>query len=81
MNDVLLNVEKVKRLRKERGMTVEWLYRQLGMSRTSGYLMFTNGLLPKNVSRRKAILKKLATLLGAESSQLTLRFEAESISA
>jgi hypothetical protein len=70
--DELLNVERVRELRRNQGRKIAWLIEQLGMSRSAGYLMFRKGLLPEDRTRRKVILEQLATTLGTEVPQILL---------
>ena len=71
--DDLLNVELVRReLIEAKGMKVRWLYEQLGLSRSTGYQMFRNGLLPKEPTVRRKVLEQLAKFMGKEVPQILL---------
>lgn len=61
-----LDTQKVEQMRRDRGVSLTWIYTRLGISRTSGYLLFTHGVLPEDLSRRKELLEKLSELLGAD---------------
>lgn len=75
MTMVLLNVELVDMLMRERGLRRCLVLREAGMTRTAGYTMFREGLLPKDQAKRERALKVLSDKLGLNESELTVRLE------
>lgn len=75
--DDLLNVELVKRLRREHGYTIAGLIDFVDLGRTTGYLMFRKGLLPEDRAVRAQVLAKLAKRLGTTELALVVPFVAK----
>jgi hypothetical protein len=73
MIDCFLDAPYAQMLRHEAGVTTEWLNQHLGLSRTSGYLLFRTGLLPTDPERRREVLRKLSDLFGVPEAQLVIR--------
>lgn len=71
-----LDVVKVKTLRKKKGNPqINWLCKELGLSRTAGFHLFTHGILPKDEARATEVLEKLSAILSAEGPASLLRSE------
>lgn len=77
MHGEFLNVELVRRLRKDRGVSTQWLIARVGLSSTAGYLMFRTGLLPGDTARRNRVLRALGDYFDVEVAQLLLRLGAK----
>lgn len=78
MDRDFLNVELIRQLREKCGNPeIRWLIKHVGVGFSSGYQMFRIGTLPKNPTRRKVILQKLATYFGVDEHQLIVRLEAK----
>lgn len=77
MSDELLDAGTVRKLIEEKGLKQTWVIQQLGLKRTTGYLMMREGLLPKDAATRNKALGKLSALLGVEVRQILLRLGAK----
>jgi len=66
----VLDVELVKKLAEEKGLKLSWLSQQIGVSRNTGYIMFREGLLPKDPEKKEQVIGQLAKLLGVGASKL-----------
>ena len=71
----LLDVERVRKVAEEKGIKLLWLTRRIGMSRNCGYIMFREGLLPKDPERKKKVLGELSKLLGIPVLELLVRLK------
>jgi hypothetical protein len=77
MSDAIVNAKQLDGWRIERGVSVIWFSKYLGMGRTATYALFQDGLLPKDPEMKKAVLEKLAAYFGAEVPLIPLRLEAK----
>jgi ribosome-binding protein aMBF1 (putative translation factor) len=77
MSHGLLNTELVQRMRESRGMSHKWLVQHVGLKTTAGYYLLKEGLLPKDPTLRKSVLKKLSALFGVDEDELVLRLQAK----
>jgi hypothetical protein len=71
----VLDVELVKRLAAEKGLKLVWISQKIGMSRHSGYVMFRDGLMPKDPDEKDRVLSELGELLGVSASKLRVRLK------
>jgi predicted DNA-binding transcriptional regulator AlpA len=73
MSMVILHIENVAAAIEAKGLKKAWVIRQLGMSRTTGFNLLNNGVLPKDASLAARALRKLADLLDLDETQLTVQ--------
>jgi hypothetical protein len=72
MSDELLKANEVQQMLRERGLRQNWVIQYVGLKPTAGHYLFRNGMLPKDPTLRKSVLKKLAKLLGVNEDELVL---------
>ncbi len=69
----ILNAPLVSRALDEKGLKRNWVAKQLGLSRSTGYVMFRSGTLPSDETDRKQVLAKLAKITGLSVTQILVR--------
>lgn len=77
MSIEVLNVEEVNKMIDQHGWKRSWVIEQIGATRTVGYALLRDGMLPKSSRRKREVLGKLSQLLGVEVPQILLTLEAK----
>jgi hypothetical protein len=69
----VLNVPLVRAEIEKRGLLLRWVIEQLGLTRSSGHALLSDGVLPKDKTRQGRVVRKLAQLLDLEPASLVIR--------
>lgn len=69
----ILNVPKVGKAIRDKGIRSIWLIGQMGMGRGAGYTLLRNGTLPVDPTVRSRALAKLSEILELEPASLVIR--------
>lgn len=75
MSFEVLDVERVRQLANEKGLKLAWISKKIGLSRHTGYVMFRDGLLPKDPKKREKVLSELSKLLNVSALELRMRLK------
>lgn len=73
----VVDTQRVNELIDLKGLKRTWVIGQMALTRTAGYAMIRDGVLPKDEDKRNFALKKLAQILDTDVRQILLRLEAK----